>query len=106
MPSGEKRGQLKCEKCLQVKMQGKEQQPGTPDHIQTLCGSNPGAQPGRIARAAGWSVTHCMPGCCLDKYTAEEKPGTSPREKAPLLSDKAVQTPKERTIGNESWTEN
>lgn len=46
-----------------------------------------------------------MPDCCLDKYTAEEKPETSSREKAPLLSGKALLTPEEHTIGNENWTE-
>lgn len=30
----------------------------------------------------------------------------SPKEKALLLSDKVALTPKECTIGNESWTEN
>lgn len=78
------------------------------DSIQPTC-KDCGIKPRSTTRKdsqSGWVVTHRVPGCCLDKYTAEEKPGPSPREKAPLLSDKAVLTPEEHTIGNETWAEN
>lgn len=51
------------------------------------------------------TLLHCL-AVRLYKHTAEENPGLSPKEKALLLSYKAALTPKERTIGNESWTEN
>lgn len=53
----------------------------------------------------GGQILSCL-AVRLDKHTAEENPGISPKEKALLLSDKATLTPEECTIGNERWTEN
>lgn len=61
------------------------------------------AEPPECGRAA--TLLHCL-AVHLQKHTAEENPGLCPKEKALLLSDKAALTPKECTIGNESWTEN